>query len=149
MSILVPFQVFAIGISHGVQMVSAMRSAVFQGDSPEQAARASFRRLLLPGFIALASDTVGFVTILLIDIRIIQEMAITAGIGVAVIILTNLVLLPVLLSYVHLQPGYRERLQKRAARMLPLWSMTSTTETPIESSPKYSTTRGDWKTLSS
>ena len=36
---------------------------------------------------------------MLIEIRMIQEMAITASVGVAVIILTNLVLVPVLLSY--------------------------------------------------
>jgi uncharacterized protein len=60
-----------------------------------------FARLLAPGSIALLSDTIGFLTILLINIRIIQELAITASIGVAVIIFTNLVLLPVLLSYVR------------------------------------------------
>jgi len=121
MSILVPFLVFAIAVSHSVQMVSAMRSAVYAGESEQQAARSSFRRLLIPGFIALASDTVGFITILLINIRIIQEMAITAGIGVAAIIFTNLVLLPVLLSYVRFGQGYREKLHQQAARLLPLW----------------------------
>ena len=125
MSILVPFLVFAIAVSHGVQMVSAMRSAVYAGDSEQQAARASFRRLLVPGFIALASDTVGFITILLINIRIIQEMAITAGIGVAAIIFTNLILLPVLLSYVRFKPDYRQQLHRQAAMLLPLWQRLS------------------------
>ncbi len=41
------------------------------------AARSAFRRLLVPGAIALISDTVGFVTIQLIKIRVIQEMAVT------------------------------------------------------------------------
>ncbi len=59
-------------------------------------------RLIIPGGIALLSDTIGFITIMLIKIRMIQEMAITASLGVAVIILTNLVLVPVLLSYVNL-----------------------------------------------
>lgn len=121
MSILVPFLVFAIAVSHGVQMVSAMRSAVYSGETEQQAARSSFRRLLVPGFIALASDTIGFITILLINIRIIQEMAITAGIGVAAIIFTNLILLPLLLSYVRFKPDYRDQLHRQAATMLPLW----------------------------
>ncbi|HUO82781.1 MAG TPA: MMPL family transporter [Gammaproteobacteria bacterium] len=121
MGILVPFLVFAIGVSHGVQVVSATRAEVFEGQDSESAARASFRRLLVPGGIALASDTVGFITILLIDIRIIQEMAVAASLGVAVIILTNLVLLPLLLSYVSYDERYRERLLSRARALEPLW----------------------------
>jgi len=99
MSILVPFLVFAIGISHGIQMVNAVRvEANRQNDSVKGAAIA-FQRLLIPGSVALISDTLGFMTILLIDIGIIREMAIAASVGIAVILLTNLVLLPVLLSY--------------------------------------------------
>ncbi len=100
MSILVPFLVFAIGVSHGVQMINAARTRMHAGDTPLEAARGSFRQLLVPCSVALASDTVGFLTILLIDIAMIRELAITASLGVAVIILTNLILLPVLLSYV-------------------------------------------------
>ena len=121
MSILVPFLVFAIGVSHGVQMISAVRAEVFRGRDREEAARRSFRRLVVPGGIALASDSIGFITILLIDIRIIQEMAITASLGVAVIILTNLILLPVLLSFVHHSERYRARMQHRAESLHDLW----------------------------
>ena len=121
MAILVPFLIFAIGVSHGVQMISSFRSEVFLGNSSMDSARNSFRRLLVPGAIALASDTIGFITILLIDIEIIQEMAITASLGVAVIILTNLFLLPVLVSYVDLGENYRDKLVSRASTLLPLW----------------------------
>ena len=121
MAILVPFLIFAIGVSHGVQMISSFRSEVFLGNNSMDSARNSFRRLLVPGAIALASDTIGFITILLIDIEIIQEMAITASLGVAVIILTNLFLLPVLVSYVDLGENYRDKLVSRANQLLPLW----------------------------
>jgi len=122
MSILVPFLVFAIGVSHGVQMISAVGSEVYRGANAHDACRASFRRLLIPGGIALASDTIGFVTILLIDIDIIQEMAITASVGVAVIILTNLILLPVVLSYLRVDERYRAKLRRRAERTGKLWT---------------------------
>jgi len=121
MSILVPFLVFAIGVSHGVQMVSATTAEVFFGADSLGAARASFRRLLIPGLVALASDSIGFVTILFIEIQIVQEMAITASLGVAVIILTNLLLLPVLLSYVSYDDVYRQKLVKRAERLERYW----------------------------
>ncbi len=99
MSILIPFLVFAIGVSHGVQMINSVVKKVACGLTSSAAAQASFKALLIPGGIALLSDTVGFLTLLSIDIGIIKELAITASIGVAMIILTNLILLPVLLSY--------------------------------------------------
>ncbi len=126
MSILVPFLIFAIGVSHGVQMINSMRSEIFNGISPKKAAKASFQRLLIPGGIALASDTIGFLTILLIKIEIIQEMAITASIGVAVIILTNLFLLPVLLSYLpEAESQLQQRLIARSERLKTFWHRLS------------------------
>ena len=130
MSILVPFLIFAIGVSHGVQMVSAFRAEVFDSPNSLDAARGTFRRLLVPGGIALLSDTIGFITIMLIKIRMIQEMAITASLGVAVIILTDLVLVPVLLSYVRLDEKYQKKLVDRAVKMDRLWAGLGKVTTP-------------------
>ena len=122
MSILVPFLVFAIGVSHGVQMVGAARAEAAAGAAPLAAARASLRRLLLPGAVALASDTVGFVTIALIEVPVIQEIAVSASLGVAAIILTNLGLLPALLSYAGADARRREAARARDRRLAPLWA---------------------------
>jgi uncharacterized protein len=122
MSILVPFLIFAIGVSHGVQMVSAYGSEVYEGASSLTAARQTFRRLLVPGGIALLTDTIGFITIMLIDIQMIQEMAITASVGVGAIILTNLVLVPVLVSYTHFDHIYKMKLERRHRHMDPIWN---------------------------
>ena len=100
MSILVPFLVFAIGVSHGVQMINAIKLKVLNGQTFKSAAAMAFRGLLIAGGIALLSDTVGFLTLLSIDIGIIRELAISASLGVAVIILTNLVILPLAISYI-------------------------------------------------
>ncbi|PCI53820.1 MAG: RND transporter [Gammaproteobacteria bacterium] len=108
MSILVPFLVFAIGVSHGVQMINSVVKQVSLGLSSQAAAQVSFRALLIPGGIALLSDTIGFLTLLSIDIGIIRELAITASLGVAMIILTNLVLLPLLVSYLTITPKDRK-----------------------------------------
>ncbi|QLE85382.1 MULTISPECIES: efflux RND transporter permease subunit [Shewanella] len=107
MSILIPFLVFAIGVSHSVQMINAVRRRVGEGETTKAAAASSFRSLLVPGGIALLSDTVGFMTLLAIDIGIIRELAISASLGVAVIILTNLILLPLLISYCKLSPSVK------------------------------------------
>ena len=56
------------------------------------------RELLVPGGVALLTDTIGFITILLIPVPTIRELAIAASGGVAAIIVTNLILLPLMLS---------------------------------------------------
>jgi predicted RND superfamily exporter protein len=121
MGILVPFLVFAIAVSHGVQMVTAARAEIFAGARGIDAARISFRRLLVPGGMALLTDCIGFVTIMQIKIRVIQELAIAASLGVAAIILTNLILLPILLSYIPVPDDYRQRLEKRIETMDRFW----------------------------
>jgi len=130
MSILVPFLIFAIGVSHGVQMISAFAAEVYEGADSVTAARSTFRRLLVPGGIALLSDTIGFFTIMLIEIRMIQEMAITASLGVAVIILTNLILVPVLASFTHLDKIYNLKLERRRSHMEPVWNTVARVASP-------------------
>ena len=98
-SILVPFLVFAIGMSHGAQKMNGIMQDIGRGTHRLVAARYTFRRLFLAGFTALLADAVGFAVLMVIDIRVIQDLAITASIGVGVLIFTNLVLLPILLSY--------------------------------------------------
>ncbi|AWL11895.1 Putative membrane protein [Saliniradius amylolyticus] len=121
MSILVPFLVFAIGVSHGVQMINSVGKRVISGMTVKEGAQRAFRTLLIPGGVALLSDTVGFMTLLVIEIGIIRELAITASMGVAVIILTNLILLPVLMSYVKLGDKYKARFKDKEQRSDRFW----------------------------
>ena len=99
-SILVPFLVFAIGVSHGAQKMNGIMQDIGRGAHRLVAARFTFRRLFLAGLTALLADAVGFGVLMVIDIPVIQDLALTASVGVAVLIFTNLILLPVLLSYV-------------------------------------------------
>jgi predicted RND superfamily exporter protein len=99
-SILVPFLVFAIGVSHGAQKMNGIMQDVGRGTHQLVAARYTFRRLFLAGLTALMADAVGFAVLMVIDIPVIQDLAMTASLGVAVLVFTNLLLLPVLLSYV-------------------------------------------------
>jgi len=152
MNILTPFLVFAIGVSHGVQKISAwiveklfsgrapydwVREGVTDVDqiphrSPMHGSRETMKKLLAPGIVALICDVIGFLTILFINIRIIQELAITASIGVGVVILTNLILLPVLLSWVKLrnERKYRERLLLHAQADSPFWNFLASVTEP-------------------
>lgn len=108
-SILVPFLVFAIGVSHGAQKMNGIMQDVGRGTHLLVAARYTFRRLFLAGLTALMADAVGFAVLMVIDIPVIRDLAMTASFGVAVLIFTNLILLPVLLSYVGVSPVAAQR----------------------------------------
>jgi predicted RND superfamily exporter protein len=97
-SMLVPFLIFAVGISHSVQIINRFGEDVFHRMGRVDAAKETFIKLSKPGFIALLSDGVGFFTLRVIDIPVIQELAVVAATGIAVLVLTNLVLLPLVLS---------------------------------------------------
>ena len=99
-SVLVPFLVFAIGMSHGAQKMNGIMQDVGRGTHKVVAARYTFRRLIVAGLTALLCDAVGFAVLMIIRIQVIQDLAVIASLGVAVLIFTNLVLLPILLSYV-------------------------------------------------
>lgn len=126
MNMLTPFLIFAIAVSHGEQMINRFRGEIFFGGleegtveelrarskdavEPLEAARLSFRMLLIPGTVALLAGCIGFAAIMVIPIDMVRELAITATVGVALTILTDLVLLPVLLSYTRLRNLERKR----------------------------------------
>jgi predicted RND superfamily exporter protein len=124
-SMLVPFLVFAIGISHSVQIINAYALRYYYGADAETAARHTFRSLFAPGIVALISDGIGFLTLMVIEIPVIQELALAAGIGVAVLIFTNLLMLPLILSYSGLSKpcmSYMQRLSSREPRVWPFFA---------------------------
>lgn len=98
-SMLVPFLLVAIGVSHSVQFVNAMAIEMSRGHDKLAACRLAFRSNYLPGITALLTNAFSFITMMLIPISAIKELAITASIGTAVLIVLKLMLLPILLSY--------------------------------------------------
>jgi predicted RND superfamily exporter protein len=126
-SVLVPFLVFAIGMSHGAQKMNGVMQDIGRGTHPLIAARHTFRRLFLAGFAALTCDAVSFAVLMTIHIAAIRELAMIASLGVAILIFTNLIMLPMLLSYtgVNRRAALRSlRAEDAAAGQLgahPLW----------------------------
>ncbi|KVT14839.1 RND transporter [Burkholderia sp. MSMB1078WGS] len=114
LAVLVPFLVFAIGVSHGVQQVNFIVREIAHGRSSFDAARHSFSGLLVPGALALITAFVSFITLLLIPIPMVRELAITASLGVAYKIVTNLILLPVAASCFNFTKTYADASLKRA-----------------------------------
>jgi uncharacterized protein len=108
-SILVPFLIFAIGLSHGAQKMNGILQDVGRGTHKYVAARYTFRRLFMAGLTALLTNIVGFAVLAIIDIPVIRDLAITTSIGVSVLVFTKLVLIPVTLSYIGVSPAAAKR----------------------------------------
>ena len=112
LAVLVPFLVFAIGVSHGVQQINMVGAEIAAGLDKEKAARVTFSFLLRPGAVALMTCLAGFGTLYIIPIGMIQELAITSSIGVGLKIISNLIMLPLLVSYIAPGPEYGPKVQR-------------------------------------
>jgi len=110
MSILVPFLIFSIAVSHAVQMTNAWKLETLHGADGVAASTHSFQKLFIPGATALLANAFGFMVIAFVDIEIVRELAYTATIGVTVMIITNKMLLPILLSYYKFSPEQASKL---------------------------------------
>lgn len=148
MNMLTPFLIFAIAVSHGEQMINRFRGEIFfggleegtveelrtrVGTEPLLAARQAFKMLLVPGIVALIAGSIGFAAILIIPIRIIFELAITATVGVGLTILTDLILLPVMLSYTRLRnlEGKRNYRLRQLTQFDRIWAFLSRSSRPV------------------
>lgn len=127
-AVLMPFIVLAISTSHGIQITNFWLIEVADnGRDSLEASRATYRRLVIPGISALATNFIGFGTILMIPIAIIQEMAINAMFGLVAIVLCKKVLLPCLLSFAPIKDPakFRDHQNRRDKRLEPIWRALS------------------------
>lgn len=137
-AILVPFLILSIGVSHGVQYVNGWANEVAEhGMSPLDASIQTFRRLAIPGTVAILTDVIGFATLAFIQIDIVREMALNAAMGMAAIIVTNKVMLPILLSWVQVKDleTFKQRHHARMARGEALWRRIAVFATPRAAIP--------------
>lgn len=102
-AILVPFLILSVAVSHGVQYTSGWVSELATGKNSFDASLETFRRLAIPGTTALITDMAGFLTIMLIPIDVIREMALNAAYGMLAIIITNKILMPIWLTYMSVK----------------------------------------------
>jgi predicted RND superfamily exporter protein len=99
LGLIVPFLIYVMGISHGIQQINRFLAALTHEHTPAEAARKAFRDLILPGFMSIVIILASFGALLLLPIPFIQDLAIIAMIGVGLKFLSNLILLPLAFSY--------------------------------------------------
>lgn len=127
-AILVPFLILSIGVSHGVQYINAWGHEVtVNGRNSLDASLATFRQLFIPGTVAILTDVIGFATLAFIQIDIVREMALNAAMGMAAVVVTNKMMLPIVLSWISLPDleKFRLRQQARSRQSDRLWRQLS------------------------
>jgi len=127
-AILVPFLVMAISVSHGIQITSFWLIEIADnGRNSYDASMATYKRLVIPGITALITNVIGFGTLLVIPIGIVQEMALNACLGLVAVVMCKKVLLPSLLTLVPIKnpEKFRRHQHARDAMLAPFWKVAS------------------------
>ncbi len=135
-AILVPFLILAVSVSHGVQYVNAWVGEISQNNrSSYDASLETWRRLAIYGTMAIFTDVFGFAVIILIPIEIIREMAINACLGMAAIIITNKVMMPIWLTWVNIGDlkAFVAKQDRRDAIFDGLWRLIAKVTRPAAS----------------
>jgi predicted RND superfamily exporter protein len=131
MSVLVPFLIFSIGVSHAVQITNAWKLEVIHGASSLDASREAFRKLFVPGAMALLANAIGFLVVGFVKIDVVRELALTATLGVSLMIVTNKMLLTILLSYMKLSPADARRASGKEQSGDWLWQRLARLTRPV------------------
>lgn len=101
-TVLVPFIVLALGISHSVQTMKRyyeeMRDPKMKS---KHACVNAMTALFTPGLICVLTDGFGFLSLFLIPLITIKSMALAAGIGILANFPTSFILTPCVLSFLH------------------------------------------------
>lgn len=124
-SMLIPFIVYATAMSHGVQFINGINHEIGIGNNPLSAAIRTFRHHYLPALLALISDAIGFATLMLINIDVISDLAVGASVGIASIVVTNMLLLPIIMSFLGVTKMAVRHVQNTEAGSSGFWQAMS------------------------
>ncbi|MGQ0529086.1 MAG: efflux RND transporter permease subunit [Panacagrimonas sp.] len=133
-AILVPFLILAVSVSHGVQYVNAWVGEIAENRRNSfDASLFTWRRLAIYGTMAIMTDVAGFAMIGLIPIDIVREMAINACLGMAAIILTNKIMMPIMLTWIEIKDidDFVAKQERRDSIFDPLWRLLSNMVNPV------------------
>jgi predicted RND superfamily exporter protein len=97
--IVVPFIISARALSHSVQVVERFMEEFEDRKDRSVAAIRTFKGLFGPGIVAIITDAAGVFLVYTAPIPLLQKLAIMGGFWVLSIIISDLILNPILLSY--------------------------------------------------
>lgn len=127
-AVLVPFLILAVSVSHGVQYVNAWAGEIEENHrNAFDASLHTWRRLAIYGTMAIMTDVAGFGMIALVPIDIIREMAVNACLGMAALLVTNKIMMPIWLTWVRVGnvKTFTAKQQARDHLFDPVWRLVS------------------------
>lgn len=99
-TILAPFFILSLGISHSVQFIKRYYEAMKTNAlDKKKAAQETLSHLFVPALVALLTDGIGFISLFIVPLAMIKSMALVSGIGVLSIFFTTVTFLPPIFSY--------------------------------------------------
>ena len=99
-TILAPFLVFALGVSHSVQFIKLYYEYMNKYTrNSKMAAIKITKSLFVPAFTGLLTDGVGPFTLFFVPLGMVQSLAVAIGFGIMSIFFTTVILVPNLLSF--------------------------------------------------
>ena len=102
-TILAPFLVFALGVSHSIQFIKLYYEYMSRQKRDSKAASIKITRdLFIPAFTGLVTDGIGPFALFWVPLGMIKSLAIAIGFGVISIFFSTVVLIPNLLSFMKL-----------------------------------------------
>lgn len=129
MTTIVPFLVLVISVSHSNQMIIRyVEKSVLRGRGGPETSEEALGEIMIPGIAALGTNLAGFGVLAIIPIGTIQELSITASLGMVCAVLLDILALPILLSFMprlaedhkdrHVVGGVFERALKRISHSI-------------------------------
>jgi len=110
-TVLAPFLVFALGVSHAVQFIKRYYEYMSKHKQDSKAAAIKItRNLFVPAFTGLLTDGIGPFTLFFVPLGMVQSLAIAVGFGILSIFFSTVILVPNLLSF--LKPPQRREVIK-------------------------------------
>lgn len=106
--IVVPFIISARALSHSVQLVARYIEEYFEKKDKKEASLAVFSGLFKPGMVAIVTDAAGVMLVWLTPIPLLQKLAVMGGFWVLSIVVSDMILNPVFLSFLPAPKAPRE-----------------------------------------
>ncbi|MDD5565720.1 MAG: MMPL family transporter [Candidatus Omnitrophica bacterium] len=99
-TVLAPFLVFALGVSHSVQFIKLYYERMSRNERNSKAVAIKITRsLFIPAFTGLLTDGIGPFTLFFVPLGMVRSLAIAIGFGIISIFFSTVVLVPNLLSF--------------------------------------------------
>jgi predicted RND superfamily exporter protein len=101
-TVLAPFLVFALGVSHSVQFIKRYYEYMSRHKRNSKAAAIKITRsLFIPAFTGLLTDGIGPFALLTVPLGMVRSLAVAIGFGILSIFFATVILVPNLLSFMR------------------------------------------------